>query len=50
MKRSPPSRWSGLHHTHLLVGVSCVSTPIGWQQGLVQYVDVVDTCKVSRIL
>ena len=27
MKRSPPSRWSGLHHTHPVDGVTYVSTP-----------------------
>ena len=30
MVRSPPSRWSGLHHTHRVGGVTYVSTVLGW--------------------
>ena len=28
MKRSPPNRWSGLHHTHLFYGVAYSSIPL----------------------
>ena len=28
MKRSPPSRWSGLHHTNLFYGVTYSSIPL----------------------
>ena len=37
MRRSPPSHWSGLYHTHLFHGVSYISTVLDQQLKLVHH-------------
>ena len=43
MKRSPLSRWSGLHRTDLVDGLSCVST-------VLDTINLNNTCKLSGVL
>ena len=52
MKRSPPSHWSGLHHTHLVGVATCVSIVLCLQRELVQYpsrYDVVTTLLLTLV-